>query len=51
MTRAMHKDLDTVILLTDPEFAAIHSTVVRDVLFHGGDVSPFVPNAILPWLK
>ena len=50
MTRAMHPNLDTVVLLTDPEFASIHSTVVRDVLSHGGDVSPFVPEAILPWL-
>lgn len=51
MTRAMHPDLDTVILLTDPQHAAIHSTVVRDVLHHGGDVSSFVPKAVLPWLK
>ena len=35
----MHPDLDTVVLLTDPAFTAIHSTVVRDVLSHGGDVS------------
>ena len=51
MTRAMHSELDTVVLLTDPQHAAIHSTVVRDVLHHGGDVSAFVPNAALPWLK
>lgn len=50
MTRAMHPELDTVVLLTDPEFAPIHSTVVRDVLSHGGDASPFVPEAILPLL-
>lgn len=49
MTRAMHPDLDTVVLLTDPEYASIHSTVVRDVHAHGGDVAPFVPEAILPW--
>lgn len=50
MTRAMHPELDTVVLLTDPEFAPIHSTVVRDVLSHGGDASSFVPEAILPFL-
>lgn len=50
MTRAMHPELDTVVLLTDPPFAPIHSTVVRDVLAHGGDASPFVPSAILPML-
>ena len=51
MTRTLHPELDTVVLLTNPEFAPIHSTVVRDVLVHGGDASPFVPEAVLPWLK
>ena len=51
MTRAMHPELDTVILLTDPKHSAVHSTVVRDILHHGGDVSMFVPKAVLPWLN
>ena len=46
MTRAMRPEMDTVILLTDLECAAIHSTVVRDVLTHGGDVTAFVPDGI-----
>ena len=46
MTRAMVPSLDTVVLLTDPALAPIHSTVVREVLAHGGDVSPFVPLAV-----
>jgi len=50
MTRAMHPDLETVVLLTDPDLAPIHSTVVRDLIRHGGDCSPFVPSAILPWV-
>ena len=52
MTRQMHPDLDTVMLLTDPVFSAIHSTVVREVLGHGGDIRPFVPEALaarFPW--
>ena len=52
MTRQMHPDLDTVVLLTDPAFTAIHSTVVREVLGHGGDIRPFVPEALaarFPW--
>ena len=51
MTRTLHPELDTVVLLTNPEFAPIHSTVVRDVLVPGGDASPFVPEAVLPWMK
>ena len=51
MTRAMHPELDTVILLTDPEHAAIHSSVVRDVLVHKGNVKPFVPEAVWAWMN
>ena len=52
MTCQMHPDLDTVVLLTDPAFTAIHSRVVREVLSHGGDIRPFVPEALaarFPW--
>lgn len=51
MTRAMHPDMDTVVLMTDPAFAPIHSTVVRDVLVHGGDATPFVPASVVPYLN
>jgi pantetheine-phosphate adenylyltransferase len=46
MTRKLNPDLETVLLFTDPEFAHIHSNVVRDVLRNGGDASAFVPSAI-----
>jgi pantetheine-phosphate adenylyltransferase len=46
MTRTMHPSLDTVVLLTAPAFSAIHSTVVRDVLDHGGDARSFVPECL-----
>lgn len=46
MTRAMAPELETVILFTDPQFAAINSTVVREILKNHGDVSQFVPPVI-----
>ncbi len=46
MTKAMAPELETVILFTDPEFAAINSTVVREILKNHGDVSQFVPDGI-----
>jgi pantetheine-phosphate adenylyltransferase len=45
--RKLIPSVETVVLLTDPEFAHIHSTVVRDLLRNGGDVSGFVPEAVL----
>ena len=50
MTKKLNPSLETVILFTDPEFAPISSTVVRDILANGGDVSSFVPKAILDFV-
>lgn len=44
MTKVLHPSLETVILFTDPEFAHIHSNVVREILKNGGDASAFVPD-------
>ena len=46
MNRAMDDGIETLFLLTLPEHAAINSTIVRDIIRHGGDASPFVPTAI-----
>lgn len=46
MTRAMEPELETVILFTDPQFAAINSTVVREILKNNGDVAQFVPQCV-----
>lgn len=40
-------NIDTVFLLTMPEHTPISSTIVRDVLRHGGDVSTFIPEGIV----
>lgn len=46
MTKVLHPELETVILFTDPEFAHIHSNVVRDILKNQGDVRAFVPDEL-----
>ena len=46
MTRQLNPSIETVILFTDPEFAPIHSTVVREILRNKGDVAAFVPEKI-----
>ncbi len=50
MTKKLNPSLETIILFTDPEFAPISSTVVRDILANGGDVSNFVPKAVLDFV-
>lgn len=46
MTKYMDEELETVILFTDPEFAAINSTVVREIIRNHGNVARFVPEGI-----
>lgn len=46
MTKYMASEIETVILFTDPEYAAINSTVVREILRNNGDVTQFIPDSI-----
>tara|TARA_B100000780_G_scaffold178311_1_gene124997 strand:- start:429 stop:890 length:462 start_codon:yes stop_codon:yes gene_type:complete len=50
MSKRLNSSLETVILFTDPEYAAISSSVVRDILSNGGDISEFVPQAVLKFV-
>lgn len=46
MNRELAPDVDTIFLVTNPEYAAYSSTIVRDIVRNEGDVSKFIPNAI-----
>jgi pantetheine-phosphate adenylyltransferase len=46
MNRYMNSGIETVILFTDPEYAAINSTVVREIIRNNGNVDHFVPDGI-----
>jgi len=46
MNRMLIQDIETVFLLTSPEHSPISSTIVREILKHGGDASQFVPKEI-----
>ncbi len=46
MNRYLNEDLETVFLITSPPYAAISSTVIREVHRYGGDVSDFLPYKI-----
>lgn len=46
MNRYLNPELETVFLITSPQYAAISSTVIREVHRYGGDVSEFLPFPI-----
>lgn len=43
VNRYLNEGLETVFLITSPEFAHISSTIIREVHRYDGDVSPFIP--------
>lgn len=46
VNRHLNQDLETVFLITSPEFAAINSSIIREVHRYGGDVSKFLPYTL-----
>jgi len=46
MNKAISPVIETIFFLSAPEYAALSSSVVRDILRNGGDVSKFVPDKI-----
>jgi pantetheine-phosphate adenylyltransferase len=46
MNRSMHPEIESIFLLTLPEYTHVASTIVRDIILHGGDASMFLPDKI-----
>jgi len=46
MNKKMETGIETVFFLTEPQFSAITSSIVREIIRLGGDPSPFVPEEI-----
>jgi pantetheine-phosphate adenylyltransferase len=47
MNRSLEGHIETIFLTCLPEFTSVASTLVRDVLRNGGDVSRFLPPAVV----
>ena len=46
VNQVMLPEVESIFMLTLPEHAAINSSVVREIMRYGGDVSKFVPKGI-----
>lgn len=47
MNRSMAPEIETVFLPAAPDVSFVSSTLVRQILAMGGDISPFVPRSVL----
>ncbi|MDH5368327.1 MAG: pantetheine-phosphate adenylyltransferase [Cyclobacteriaceae bacterium] len=43
VNRYLNQELETVFLITSPEYAAVNSSIIREVHKYDGDVSDFLP--------
>ena len=46
MNRSIAEDIETVFLTCLPQYTSVASTLVRDVIKNGGDVSRFLPDEV-----
>lgn len=46
MNKKVAPEIETVFLLTDPEFSAVSSSIVRDLIRNNGNVEQFLPKEI-----
>jgi pantetheine-phosphate adenylyltransferase len=50
INQTMMPNVETIFILSKPEYSAISSTIVRDILRNHGDVSPFLPKEAIEFL-
>jgi pantetheine-phosphate adenylyltransferase len=41
--KTLNHDIETVFILSNPEFSHVSSTIVKEVLRNGGDITKMVP--------
>lgn len=51
MNHRLVPSVETVLLTTEPQYSAISSTIVREIIKTGGDVSGFVPASVIKQIQ
>ena len=49
--RKLSRDIDTIFLVTSPEYSFLSSTMIKQIGRLGGDISPFVPEEVARKIK
>ena len=51
MNRNLSKEIETVFFTCQPQYTSVASTLIRDVIQYGGDVSEFLPDIVNQSIK
>ena len=46
MNKSMAPGIETILIVCNPAFSAVTSTIVKDIIRNGGDASQFVPEGV-----
>ena len=46
MNKDLNNEIETIFIITPPEISHISSSIIRDIIKNGGDVSKFIPKEI-----
>lgn len=49
--KKLYSEIESVFLLPSQEFSLVSSTLVREIFYHRGNISPFVPKAVDDFLQ
>ena len=47
MNQYLEHSIETIFILSAPQFAPVSSTIVRDIIRHNGNASPFVGSGVI----
>ena len=51
MNRSIDQNIETIFLTCLPQYTSVASTLIRDVLKYGGNVSQFLPEAVVRTIR
>lgn len=43
MNLELDKNIETILLISQPQYSALSSSVLRDIYSHGGDINKYIP--------
>ena len=46
MNKELNPNIETIFIITPPEISHISSSIIRDIIKNGGDISKFIPKEI-----
>ena len=51
MNKKLNKKIETVFMIPNEDYSSISSSIVREIINLKGDISKFVPNEVIEYLK